>query len=83
MTPYERMYGVKPNIEFLRTFGCTSYIFIEKQFRKKLDKTAEVGVFLGFSDNSKTYTLQPTNNQRIFWPKAWEETKPKHFENFC
>ena len=57
MTPYERMYGVKPNIEFLRTFGCTSYIFIEKQFRKKLDKTAEVGVFLGFSVNSKTYIV--------------------------
>ena len=57
MTPYGRMYGVKPNIEFLRLFGCTSYIFIEKQFRKKLDKTAEVGVFLGFSDNSKTYIV--------------------------
>ena len=57
MTPYERMYGVKPNTAFLRTFGCTSYIFIEKQFRKKLDKTVEVGVFLGFSDNSKTYIV--------------------------
>ena len=58
MTPYERMYGVKPNIEFSRTFGCTTYIFIEKQFRENLDKTAEVGVFLGFSDNSKTYILE-------------------------
>ena len=54
VTPYERMYGVKPSIEFLLTFGCTSYVFFEKQFCKKLD-TAEIGVFLGFSDNSKTY----------------------------
>ena len=55
VTPNERMYGVKPKLEFLRTFGCTSYVLIEKQFRKKLDKAAEVGVFLNCSDNHKTY----------------------------
>ena len=36
------------NIEFSRKLGCLSYIYIEKQFPTKLEKTVEVVVFLGF-----------------------------------
>ena len=56
-TPYEVMYKVKPNVSFLKVFGCKVYAFIEKQFRTKFDSTAREGVFLGFSDNSKTYII--------------------------
>ena len=57
MTPYEKMYGAKPDISFLRTFGCKIYAFVEKPYRKKMDKTAKIGVFLGFSRDSKTYII--------------------------
>ena len=37
--------------------GCKVYTCIEKQFRTKFDSTAREGLFLGFSDNSKTYII--------------------------
>ena len=48
-TPYESMYGEKPNLNFVKTFGCVAYSFVEKQFRKKLDKNSRRGIFLGTS----------------------------------
>ena len=57
MTTYEKMYGVKPDILFLRTFGCKVYAFVEKQYRKKRNKTERIGVFLAFSRDSKTYIV--------------------------
>ena len=38
-TPYESKYGEKPNLKFVKTFGCVAYSFVDKPFRKKLDKT--------------------------------------------
>ena len=55
MTPYEKIYFVKPDVSFLSTFGCKVFAFVEKPYRKKMDKTANKGVFLGFSRDSKTY----------------------------
>ena len=42
-TPYDSMYGEKPNLNFVKTFGCVAYSFVEKQFRKKLDKNSRRG----------------------------------------
>ena len=56
-TPYESMYGEKPNLNFVKTFGCVAYSFVEKQFRKKLDKNSRRGIFLGTSENSKAYLI--------------------------
>ena len=37
--------------------GSKVETFIEKQFRTKFDSKAREGVFLGFSDNSKTFII--------------------------
>ena len=50
-TPYESMYGEKPNRNFVKTFGC------EKQFRKKLDRNFKRGFFLTTSEKSKAYLI--------------------------
>ena len=55
-TPYERNYDEKPNLSFIK-FGCKVYSFVEKQFREKVDERANVGVFLGFAEKSKTYIV--------------------------
>ena len=52
-TPYESMYGEKPNLNFVKTFGCVAYSFVEKQFRKNSRR----GIFLGTSENSKAYLI--------------------------
>ena len=51
-TPYERMNGEKPSLSFIKVIGCKIYSFVEKQFRRKFDERAKVGVFLGFAENS-------------------------------
>ena len=30
-TPYESMYGEKPNLNFVETFGCVAYSFVERK----------------------------------------------------
>jgi transposase InsO family protein len=59
-TPYERMYRTKPNVSFLKVFGCKAYAFLEKQFRKKFDCTAREGVFLGLVTSAKPILLELT-----------------------
>ena len=56
-TLYEKMYGSKPNVSFVKVFGCKAFSYIEKQFRVKLDHRAQEGIFLGFSNNSKTFII--------------------------
>ena len=51
------MYGPKPNVSFVKVFGCKAFSYIEKQLRGKLDHRAQEGVFLGFSNNSKTFII--------------------------
>ena len=34
-TPLELMYNKKPNLSFVKLFGCVAFMHIEKQFRKK------------------------------------------------
>ena len=36
-TPFEAMYGQKPNIESLKVFDCTAYVHIEGSVRGKKD----------------------------------------------
>ena len=52
------MYGEKPNLNFVKTFLCVAYSFVEKQLRKKLDKNSRRGIFLGTSENSKAYLIR-------------------------
>ena len=51
------MYGEKPNLGFIKVFGCKVYSLVENQFRGKFDERAKVGVFLRFAENSKTYIV--------------------------
>ena len=52
------MYGFKPNVSFVKIFGCKGFSYIEERFRRKLDHTAQGGTFLGFSNNSITFRKQ-------------------------
>lgn len=57
LTPYERWYGVKPNVSNLRVFGCMAYAHVPDSGRTKLDKKAEKLRLVGYSTQSKGYRL--------------------------
>jgi hypothetical protein len=57
MTPDEAFTGQKSQVGHLRIFGCVTYSFIPKELRKKMEPTAEKGIFVGYSEISKAYRI--------------------------
>jgi hypothetical protein len=41
--------GYKPNISYLRVWGCLVFVYIPKEKRKRFDAAGEPGIFLGFN----------------------------------
>ena len=61
-TPYELWYNKKPKITHLRVIGCTAYVHVPDQQRKKLDTKAEKGILIGYEgDDGYRIFLQPGN----------------------
>ena len=49
-TPFEAMFGKKPEISHLHPFGSTVYVLNESQTRSKLDPKAVKCIFVGYED---------------------------------
>ena len=56
-TPFEAWHGRKPNVAFLRTFGCVGHVKITKPGLAKLEDRSTKAVFLGYEEGSKAYRL--------------------------
>ena len=65
MTPFEAWYGKKPNVSHFRVFGCSAYVHIPKDQRKKLDPKAKKCVFLGYGATRKGYRLYDQKTSTI------------------
>jgi hypothetical protein len=57
VTTYELWIGQKPSMGYFKTFGCTTYAFMPKDFRKKLDPKFVKTIFVGYNSTSKAYKL--------------------------
>eukprot|EP00253_Pinus_taeda_P024768 PITA_24768 len=60
--PEEAYSGKKPDLSHLRIFGANVYMHVTKDSKKNLEPTAEVGIFLG-------YTNTP-HNYRVYFPDS-------------
>jgi len=57
-TPYELFNGRKPNINHLRVFGCSCFVFNNgKESLGKFDEKADLGIFIGYSLTSNAYKI--------------------------
>jgi hypothetical protein len=86
MTPEEAFSGKKPNVENLKIFGCPFYSCIPKDKRNKLEPSGKKGIFVGYSDSSKSYRIyipeqhkievnkDITFNEKMDFKKSIEET---------
>eukprot|EP00794_Sanderia_malayensis_P004478 gene4478-biopygen3645 len=54
-TPFECYYSKKPDISFLRVFGCNAHVHVPEAKRKKLEKKSEKYIFIGYPDDTKGY----------------------------
>lgn len=66
-TPSEAWTGLKPDVKYLRSFGCTTYAYIPKDERKKFDSNARKCVFLGYGTETKGYRLNDCERQRVIF----------------
>jgi hypothetical protein len=57
MTPFEAWYGRKPDVSFLRTFGCISHVKRMKSFIGKLENRSMPMVLLDYEEGSKENML--------------------------
>ena len=63
MSTSEEANSVKrPDISHLRIFGSPGYTHVTRDARKKLDPTAEVGIFVGYTDTPHNY--------RVYFPDS-------------
>ena len=54
-TPFEILYGYKPNVSHLRVFGSTAFAHIPKDERIQLDTKSIKCVFIGYCIDKKAY----------------------------
>jgi hypothetical protein len=64
-TPFERWFGYKPSLNYLRVFGCDAYAHIAKGKRRKLDPKATRCIMVGYCSGSKGYRLWDVEKQCI------------------
>ncbi|GLU01768.1 hypothetical protein SLE2022_190540 [Rubroshorea leprosula] len=64
-TPFEAWFGIKPKIDHLRVFGCICYTLVPSAKRSKLDERSKVGIFIGYSSQSKGYRVLNLKTQEI------------------
>ena len=64
-TPEEAYSGKRPDISHLRIFGSPVYMHVTKDARKKLEPTAEVGIFVGYTYMPHNYRVYFLDSRKI------------------
>lgn len=64
-TPYEMLFGMRPNVSNLRIFGCKAYPFIFNSRQRKLDDKTCEGLFIGYDDDSAAYRVYLKSQRKI------------------
>ena len=80
LTPDEAFTGKKPQVGHLRIFGCVTYSYIPKELRKKMEPTAEKGIFVGYSEISKAYRIYIPALRRVVVRRDVKFEEQKAFE---
>ena len=65
-TPYEMLKKRKPNLEYLKVFGCLAYAKVNGPGVKKLDDRSRCLVHLGREPGAKAYRLCDPTTQRVW-----------------
>ena len=63
--PQEAWTGKKVNYSFLKTFGCESFVHIDKENRTKLEEKSKKCTFIGYSVNDFGYRLWDYETNKI------------------
>lgn len=61
----EAWIGRKHNVTHMRVFGCVAYAHVPDELRRKLDNKGEKCIFIGYSEESKSYKLYNPTTKKV------------------
>ncbi|EOY17849.1 Copia-like retrotransposable element, putative [Theobroma cacao] len=64
-TPYEAWYSTRPSVDHLRIFASICYLHVPEELRDKLQPKAKLGVFIGYSQQSKAYRIYQIESGKV------------------
>ena len=62
-TPEEAFIGKKTEVSHFKIFGSSVYVHVTKDAGKKMELTAEVGIFVGYTETPHNYHVYFPNNR--------------------
>ncbi|GJW89612.1 zinc finger, CCHC-type containing protein [Tanacetum coccineum] len=89
-TPYELWYKKRPNLAFLRVWGCRAVVRLPDPKRKTLGEKGIDCIFVGYAEHSKAYSIEEdprTYNEAMqsrdyaFWKEAIDNDIGSIMEN--
>ena len=66
MTPYESLYGKKPDLSNLRVVGCAAYVRIPSDMRHKWTDKARKCIYLGVDAEKIGHKVMDAKTRRVF-----------------
>lgn len=63
--PYEIWSGKKPNLNYLKKFGCVVYFHVPKVLRRKFDIPGKRGILLGYAFERRGYRIFDIANGKV------------------
>ena len=72
-TSYDLWKGKKPSVSYFHIFGSTCYVFNDREHLGKFDSKSDIGIFLGYSNNSKAYNVFNRRSKLL-----WNQTMLSH-----
>jgi len=66
-TPFGRelFFRMKPNINYLRIFGCVAYYHVSKQKRNKLNLPDKIGIMVGYAHERRGYRIYVSETGKV------------------
>lgn len=68
-SPFQRLFGMPPNYERLKVFGCLCFPWLRPYTRHKLEDRSKHCVFIGYSMTQSTYFCLDVATGRIYTSK--------------
>ena len=81
VSPYELWKGRKPNLGYLRVWGCLAFYRVTDPKRTKLEPRVIKSVFVGYAENSKAYRLLDLDSNVIVESKDVEFIEDKFYND--
>lgn len=82
-TPYEKLFGKKPDNTNLKAFGCLPFVSTIKQGRSKFHPRSNPSVFIGYPHGQKAYKIYDLITHKIVISRDvifYEKHFPYHFD---